>query len=235
MVMPGAPQLVAAVIAFLLIVGSVLLWLELVVRAAAIYVAVFFMPLALACYVWPATIGHRQAHGGVAGRPDPVEVRDRGDPDPRGGGPARWAVPDNAVIGSAILLIAGFAPFCLLRLAPIVEAGAIAHLEGMSRRPLRVAGRAATTAAAGPAHPVVGMVLSSKASAARRRPPARLSSSDLATRQADYPLRATGRGSWWLTADRRYTFPPAGAARGAAGAAGRTDRHPAGRGGWRPS
>ncbi len=55
MVIPGAPQLVAALIACLLIAGSVLLWLELVVRAAAIYVAVFFMPLALACYVWPAT------------------------------------------------------------------------------------------------------------------------------------------------------------------------------------
>ena len=32
-----------------------MVWLELVVRAAAIYVAVFFMPLALAGYVWPAT------------------------------------------------------------------------------------------------------------------------------------------------------------------------------------
>ncbi len=49
---------------------------------------------------------------------------------------------DDAVAGGAILLIAGFAPFTLLRLAPIVESAAIAHLEGMSRRPFRAASRA---------------------------------------------------------------------------------------------
>ena len=116
--------------------------------------------------------GHRQAHGGAAGRPDPVEVRDRGDPDPRRGGPARWAVTGQRGDRVGDPADRGFAPFCLLRLAPIVEAGAIAHLEGMSH-----GGRSAApagpppTAAAGPTHPVVGMLLSSKAGA--RRPPGR--------------------------------------------------------------
>jgi hypothetical protein len=187
MVVPGAPQLVAAVIAFLLIVGSVLLWLELVVRAAAIYVAVFFMPLALACFVWPATtaIAKRTVEllaALILSKFVIVATLTLGVAALHGG-----PSPDNAVIGSAILLIAAFAPFCLLRLAPIVEAGAIAHLEGMSHRPLRFASRAATTAAAGPAHPVVGMLLSSRASAA---PPAASAvlPQHLAPRQADYPV-----------------------------------------------
>jgi hypothetical protein len=191
MVVPGAPQLVAAVIAFLLILGSVLLWLELVVRAAAIYIAVFFMPLALACYVWPATtaIAKRTVEllaalilskfVIVATLTLGVAALDEGPSS------------DNAVIGSAILLIAAFAPYGLLRLAPIVEAGAIAHLEGLSHRPLRFASRAATTAAAGPTHPVVGMLLSSKASAAPPGTSAVLPQ-HLAPRQADYPVDPPG-------------------------------------------
>ncbi len=187
MVMPGAPPLVAALIATLLIIGSVLLWLELVVRAAAIYVAVFFMPLALACYVWPATtvIARRTVEllaALILSKFVIVATLTLGVAALHGG-----PSTDNAVIGSAILLIAGFAPFCVLRLAPIVEAGAIAHLEGMARRPLRVAGRAATTAAAGPTHPVVGLVLASKASAARPPSATAVASQRVGERQADYP------------------------------------------------
>jgi hypothetical protein len=35
-------------------VGAVLVWLELLLRAAAVYVAVLFLPLALAGRAWPA-------------------------------------------------------------------------------------------------------------------------------------------------------------------------------------
>jgi hypothetical protein len=192
MVMPGAPQLVAAVIAVLLIFGTVLLWLELVVRAAAIYVAVFFMPLALACYVWPATtaVARRTVEllaALVLSKFVIVATITLGVAALQGGPSA-----DNAVIGSAILLIAAFAPFCLLRLAPIVEAGAIAHLEGLSRRPIRAAQRAATTAAAGPSHPVISLLMSSRGEASAppvatavlpQRPP---------PRPADYPTDPPG-------------------------------------------
>lgn len=192
MVIPGAPQLVAALIACLLIVGSVLLWLELVVRAAAIYVAVFFMPLALACYVWPATavvakrtvellvalilskfvivatltLGVAALHGGPSG--------------------------DNALTGSAILLVAAFAPFSLIRLAPIVEAGAIAHLEGVARRPLRAAERTAANVAAGPGHPVVGFLLAARAGAPRPPTTAAVAPQWVAERATDYPTDASG-------------------------------------------
>lgn len=187
MVTPGAPQLVAAMIACLLIVGSVLLWLELVVRAAAIYVAVFFMPLALACYVWPATtaIAKRTVEllaALILSKFVIVGTLTLGVAALHGGPSA-----DNAVIGSALLLMAGLAPFCVLRLAPIVEAGAIAHLEGVARRPVRAAGRVITGVAAGPTHPVVRLVMASK-SGASRPPAARMVTPQwVGERQADYP------------------------------------------------
>jgi hypothetical protein len=195
MVVPGAPQLVAAVISVLLIIGSVLLWLELVVRAAAIYVAVFFMPLALACYVWPATVAIARRTTEllaalILAKFVIVATLTLGVAAIQNAPSA-----DNAVIGSAILLIAGFAPFCLLRLAPIVETGAIAHLEGVSRRPWRVAGRAATTVAAGPAHPVVGLVMSAASGAASPPTAASVLPQPIPVRQADYLSEPRGGGN----------------------------------------
>jgi hypothetical protein len=191
MVIPGAPQLVTALIACLLIVGSVLLWLEMVVRAAAIYVAVFFMPLALACYVWPATtaVTKRTVEllaALILSKFIIVATLTLGVAALHGGPSA-----DNAVIGSAILLIAGFAPFCLIRLAPSVEAGAIAHLEGLSRRPLRAAGRTATNMAAGPGHPVVGLMLAARRGDARPPTASAVMPQWIGERQADYPIDPT--------------------------------------------
>jgi hypothetical protein len=187
MVIPGAPQLVAAVISVLLIIGSVLLWLELVVRAAAIYVAVFFMPLALACYVWPATVtvARRTTEllaALILSKFIIVATLTLGVAALHGGPSA-----DNAIIGAAILLIAGFAPFCLLRLTPVIEAGAVAHLEGLSRRPWRATARAATTMATGPAHPVAGLILSARSGVASPPPVTGVVPQPIATRRADYP------------------------------------------------
>ncbi len=195
MVVPGAPQLVAAVISVLLIVGSVLLWLELVVRAAAIYVAVFFMPLALACYVWPATltVARRTTEllaALILSKFVIVATLTLGVAALHGGPSA-----DNAVVGAAILLIAGFAPFSLLRLTPVIEAGAIAHLEGLSRRPWRAAGRVATTVATGPAHPVAGLVLSARSGAAAPPAATAVVPQPIGTRRADFPAEPPAGGS----------------------------------------
>lgn len=155
----GAPLFVQMIIAGLSVLGAVLVWLELMVRSAGVYVATFFMPLALIGYIWPATVG-------VARKAIEVLVSlilskfvilasiSLGLAALKGGG------TDAAVSGAAVLLIAAFAPFALLRLAPVVEASAIAHLEGMSRRPIRAAGRAATAVAAAPVHPVTQAVMS---------------------------------------------------------------------------
>jgi hypothetical protein len=193
--MPGAPQLVAALISFLLIVGSVLLWMELVVRAAAIYVAVFFAPLALACYVWPATMSVAKRTiellaALILSKFVIVATLTLGVAALRGA-----PSPDNVVIGAAILLLAGFAPFSLLRLVPVVEAGAIGHLEGLSRRPLRFTGRAATTVVTAPTNPMAGLLV---ARSGPSHPPraAPVAAQHVAERPADYPASSSsGTGS----------------------------------------
>ena len=127
-----------------------MLWLELLIRAAAVYVAVLFLPLALATLVWPAvshwcrrlvetlaalilskfvivatlSLAAGAVSSGTAGT------------GAHGGG-------FSAVLaGGALLVMATFVPFAILRLIPAVEAGAVAHLDG-----LRARGTAAVTAA----------------------------------------------------------------------------------------
>ena len=176
-------------------------------RAAAIYVAVFFMPLALACYVWPATaaIARRTVEllaALILSKFVIVATLTLGVAALHGGPSA-----DNAVVGSAILLIAGFAPFCLLRLAPIVEAGAIVHLEGLARRPLRAVGRAATTVAAGPAHPVAGLVLAARAGSARPPAAAAVTAQWVAGAPGGLPRSTARRRGRWLSNTAAIAFP----------------------------
>ena len=160
----GAPLFIQIILAALTLSGAVLVWLELTVRSAGVYVATFFMPLALIAYIWPATAG-------VARRAIEILVSlilskfvivasiSLGLAAFTGGG------VDATLSGAAILLIAAFAPFSLFRLAPVVEASVIGHLEGMSRRPGRAAVRTTTTAAASPGHPITQLVMSTAARA----------------------------------------------------------------------
>jgi hypothetical protein len=185
------PIFVQMLLAGLTIVGTVLVWLELTVRSAAVYVAVFFMPLALAGYVWPATVH-------VAKRTVEILVAlilskfvivaslTLGLAALQGGG------VDEVMSGAAILLMAGFAPFALLRLVPVVEAAALAHLEGMSRRPFRVAAGAASTAAGAAGHPVAQLLMARAGAGSSEVPtsPAAVRAQPIPERAADYPLRA---------------------------------------------
>jgi len=139
-IVPGFVVLIGS----LLVAGAALaLWLELVVRAAAVSVAVLFLPLALAALVWPS-VAHwcrrladtlvalvlsklvvaavlSLAASAVAGG-----VGSSGSGS--GGGFA------SVVTGIALLVIAVLSPFTLLRLVPAVEAGAVAHLESARHR-----------------------------------------------------------------------------------------------------
>jgi hypothetical protein len=54
---------------------------------------------------------------------------------------------DTLMSGAALLVLAAFAPFALLKLIPMVEAGALGHLERLERRPIAAATRAATMVA----------------------------------------------------------------------------------------
>ncbi len=136
--------------------GALVLWLELVVRAAAVSAAVLFLPLALAALVWPA-VSHwcrRLADTLVAlilSKLVVAAVLSLGVAALAGGGssvgtgqPGGFAA---VVTGIALLLLATLSPFTLLRLVPAVEAGAIAHLEGLRHRAVSSARSSALTGA----------------------------------------------------------------------------------------
>ena len=140
----GVPAFVVFIGGLLVAVSCLVLWLELVVRAAAVSVAVLFLPLALAALVWPA-VSHwcrrladtlaalilsklviaavlSLAAGALAGG------LGLGASGGNGGGFAA------VITGIALLAIATFSPFTLLKLIPAIEAGATSHLESTRHR-----------------------------------------------------------------------------------------------------
>jgi hypothetical protein len=155
----GDGPVTIVVIACLAILAGILLWLELVLRSAAIYIALLFLPLAMSGLVWPTTtrMAKRLVEMLVAlimSKFVVAAVLGLGAHAVGQGG------DDGALMGAAILLLAGFAPFGLFRMVPIIEAGAIAHLEGMSHRPFQAATRMAQTAtgfAEGPIGAAIGL------------------------------------------------------------------------------
>lgn len=138
---PNIASFVLLLVAFLVAVASFVLWLELLIRAAAVYVAVLFLPLALATLVWPAvshwcrrlvetlaalilskfvivatlSLAAGAVSSGAAGAPN------------SGGFSAVLA-------GGALLVMATFVPFAILRLIPAIEAGAVGHLDELRQR-----------------------------------------------------------------------------------------------------
>ncbi len=143
---PQGGGFVAVLLMLLVAFAAMLIWLELVVRMSAIYIAVLFLPVVLAGLVWPTTARWTKrlieilvalilakfvivavislGTALIADRSDGLQV---------------------TVSGAAVLLMAGFAPFALLRMVPLVEASVISHMEGMERRPIAAAVNAATT------------------------------------------------------------------------------------------
>jgi hypothetical protein len=143
---PGAPSFVVFLGAIAVVVGAVMVWIELLVRSAAVYVAVLFLPLALASLAWPA-IAHwprrlvdtlvalvlakfvivavlSLAAGALAGGTGSTPT----GASSGGGGFA------SVLGGAALMLLAAVAPWALFRLLPFVESGAVGHLEGLGAR-----------------------------------------------------------------------------------------------------
>lgn len=133
---PGIPSFAIFLVAFVVIIGAFFVWLELLVRSAAVTVAVFFMPLILAGLVWPggarwtkrmietlfALIVSKFVIVGV------ISLATAALADPGGGG-------FGTVVGAAaLMLMAAFAPFAILKLMPMVESSAANGLEGMRYR-----------------------------------------------------------------------------------------------------
>jgi hypothetical protein len=142
----SAPSFVIFLGSIAVVFGAVLVWIELLIRSAAVYVAVLFLPLALASLAWPA-IAHwcrRLVDTLVAlilGKFVIVTVLSLAagalaagtGSTPSGASSAGGGI--TAVLaGAALLFLAAFSPWVLFRLLPFVEAGAVGHLEGLSQR-----------------------------------------------------------------------------------------------------
>jgi hypothetical protein len=129
----------------LVAIGTLVLWLELVVRAAATSVAVLFLPLSLAALAWPA-ISHwcrrlvdtlvalilsKLVIAAVLSLAAAALAAGFGVVSSPGGNSGGFSA---VVTGGALLIIAAMSPFTLLRLVPAFEAGAAAHLESARHR-----------------------------------------------------------------------------------------------------
>ncbi len=124
----------AAVVAFVL-------WLELAVRSAAIAAASLFLPLALVGLAWPATAQWARRLGETLAALVLSKLVIASVLALAAGLLVSPTGVASVVEGVALLAMAAFAPFALLRLVPAFEAGAAAHLEGLGRRPLRALDR----------------------------------------------------------------------------------------------
>jgi len=135
----------------LFLIGALLVWLELIVRASLIYWVVAVAPLFAAARVWPAARGafRKLVEIGcvlVFSKLAIALALALGAAALAGGGPKDGDLGTQLgtdlgglLVGSALMLLASFTPFVLLRLVPVIEGAAIA--QGISRMP----GRAAMT------------------------------------------------------------------------------------------
>ncbi len=135
----GVPLFVFFLVAALVAFAALVLWAELLLRAAAIYACLLFLPLVLAALVWPATAHwcRRLVHTLAAlilsklviaatlalG----VSLVSQGFTD--GGF-------NSLLTGGVLLFLAAMSPFALLRLIPVAEAAAVSHMDGRAQRGL---------------------------------------------------------------------------------------------------
>jgi hypothetical protein len=152
---PTMATFVLLLVGLLVAIGAFVLWLELLIRAAAVYAAVLFLPLALATLVWPA-ISHmcRRLVETLAAlilskfvivatlslAAGAISSGTAGTGDAGSGFAAVLA-------GGALLVLATFVPFSILRLIPMIEAGAVGHLDGLRSRGTANLARAPRSAA----------------------------------------------------------------------------------------
>ncbi len=118
--------------AIILAIGAFVLWVEMVIRDAAIYIALFFLPLTFVAMIWPATTrwARRLVELLVAvvlakfvivsilslatAAITNTTLTDSGSN----------SVFERMIAGSALLVLAAWSPFALLRLIPMMEVAA---------------------------------------------------------------------------------------------------------------
>jgi hypothetical protein len=142
----------AVMVGLVAIVAGFFVWVELIVRSVLVYILVAMSPLTFAAMVWPAARGvlRRMVElllavivsklvicialaVGVAAL---AGAGDAGGPD-AGLVDGAAASMGTLFVGTAILAMAAFAPFLILKLIPWAEAALVA--QGASRSPVRAA------------------------------------------------------------------------------------------------
>jgi hypothetical protein len=118
--------------AIILAIGAFVLWLEMIIRDAAIYISLFFLPLTFVAMIWPAT--SRWARrlveflvavilakfvivaiiGLASAAITQTSLAQPGD----------GSVFERMIAGAALLVLAAWSPFGLLRLIPMMEVAA---------------------------------------------------------------------------------------------------------------
>ncbi len=133
------------IFALVLIAGSILVWLVMVIRSAAILITYAFMPLAFAAIIFPATRSWIKRLieiqlSFILAKPVIVAVLALGS--------QTLNEADNALEGmiqaAALFFLAAFSPFALMKLLPFVGDEAVDAMEQPSQAP---ASRVASTAA----------------------------------------------------------------------------------------
>ena len=132
----ATPAFVLLLAAAAVAVAGLVLWLELVIRSAAIYVAVAFLPLVLVTMIWPALASWSRRlvetlMALIVSKLVIVVVLTMAV-GAMGTRPGRTFA--TVVSGIALLTLAACAPFTLLKLLPLAEASAVGHLEGLRQR-----------------------------------------------------------------------------------------------------
>lgn len=141
-----AGSLAVALLMVVFLVGAFLVWAELAVRSALVYLLVAFAPLVLAARIWPAARGvfRRLVEMGIAVIVSKFVIAMAlalgaaalagGGPDGEGGGGGSLTLA--GLLGGATLMgLAAFTPFVVLRLLPVIEGAAVAH--GITASPMR--------------------------------------------------------------------------------------------------
>jgi hypothetical protein len=117
--------------AIILAIGAFVLWLEMVIRDAAIYIALFFLPLTFVAMIWPAASRYARRLveflvAVVLAKLVIVSIIGLASGAITNGG-ARGAdgqVFERMIAGAALLVLAAWSPFALLRLIPMMEIAA---------------------------------------------------------------------------------------------------------------
>ncbi len=161
---PTIASFVLLLISLLIAVAAFVLWLELLIRAASVYVAVLFLPLALATLVWPA-VSHwcRRLVETLAALiiskfviVATLSLAAGAVSSGTAGTGSHGAGFSSVLAGGALLVMATFVPFALLRMIPAVEAGAVGHLDGLRQRGTAALTRVPKTAASHALHEGLG-------------------------------------------------------------------------------